>query len=92
MTKFIDDSKPSLPHHRFLSTFPFFSPTLRLLTITTTRKDECESLSVPSSLRPHGLGLARLLCPWNSSGKNTGVGCHFLLQKIFPTQGSNQDL
>ena len=32
---------------------------------------------------------ARLLCPWNSPGKNTGVGCHSLLQKIFPTQESN---
>ena len=28
-------------------------------------------------------------CPWNSLGKITGVGCHFLLQGIFPTQGSN---
>ena len=34
-------------------------------------------------------GPARLLCPWDSPGKNTGVGCHFLLQRIFPTQGSN---
>ena len=34
-------------------------------------------------------GLARLLCPWNSLGKNTGVGCHSLLQGIFLTQGSN---
>ena len=42
-----------------------------------------------NSLRPHGLQPARLLCPWNSPGKNTGVGCHFLLQGIFPTQGSN---
>ena len=32
---------------------------------------------------------ARLLCPWVSSGKNTGVGCHALFQGIFPTQGSN---
>ena len=31
----------------------------------------------------------RLLCPRNSSGKNTRVGCHSLLQGIFPTQGSN---
>ena len=31
----------------------------------------------------------RLLCPWDSPGKNTGEGCHFLLQGIFPTQGSN---
>ena len=27
--------------------------------------------------------------PWDSPGKNTGMGCHFLLQEIFPTQGSN---
>ena len=30
-----------------------------------------------------------LLCPWDSPGKNTGVISHFLLQGIFPTQGSN---
>ena len=35
---------------------------------------------------------ARLLCPWNSPGKNTEAGCHFLLQGIFPTQGSNARL
>ena len=29
------------------------------------------------------------LCPWDSPGENTGVGCHALLQEIFPTQGSN---
>ena len=29
------------------------------------------------------------LCPWNFPSKNTGVGCHFLLQGIFPNQGSN---
>ena len=29
------------------------------------------------------------LCPWDSPGKNTGVGCHFLHQGIFPIQGSN---
>ena len=32
---------------------------------------------------------ARLLCPWNFPGNNTGVGCHFFLQGIFPTQKSN---
>ena len=32
------------------------------------------------------------LCPWNSRGKNTGVGCHFLLLRIFQTQGSNLGL
>ena len=34
--------------------------------------------------RPQGLWPTRLLCPWDSPGKNTGVGCHFLLQGIFP--------
>ena len=32
------------------------------------------------------------LCPWNSPGKNTRVASHFLLQRIFPTQGSNPGL
>ena len=35
---------------------------------------------------------ARLLCPWDSPGKNTGVGCHALLQGIFLTQRSNLSL
>ena len=30
-------------------------------------------LVVSYSLQPHGLGLARLLCPWNSPGKNAGA-------------------
>ena len=34
----------------------------------------------------------RLLCPWDFSGNNIGVGCHFLLQGIFPTQGLNLHL
>ena len=41
----------------------------------------------PNSLQPHGLEPTRLLCPWDFPGKDTGVGCHFLLQGIFPTQG-----
>ena len=32
------------------------------------------------SVRPHRRQPTRLLCPWDSPGKNTGVGCHFLLQ------------
>ena len=34
---------------------------------------------VSDSLPPHGLQPAKLLCLWNSPGKNTGVGCHSLL-------------
>ena len=41
------------------------------------------------SLWLHGLQHTRLLCPWNSPGKNTGVVYHALLQGIFLTQGSN---
>ena len=44
-------------------------------------------LLFPTLLRPHGL-----LCPWNCPGKNTTVSCHFLLQGIFMTQGSNLPL
>ena len=47
----------------------------------------CVSHSVVSnSLRPHGLQPATL-CPWNSPGKNTGVGCHFgwALKNCFQT-------
>ena len=35
---------------------------------------------VSDSVRPHRRQPSRLPCPWNSPGKNTGVGCHFLLQ------------
>ena len=44
------------------------------------------------SLRPRGWWPTRLLCPWTFPGKSTGVGCHFLLQGIFLTQGSNLGL
>ena len=47
---------------------------------------------VSESLQPYGWQPARLLCPWDSPGKNTGVGCHALLQEIFPTQGLNPSL
>ena len=40
-------------------------------------------------LQPHRLQPARLFCPWDFPGKDTGMGCHFLLQRIFQTQESN---
>ena len=54
----------------------------------------CVSRSVMSNcLWPHGLQPARRLCPWNFPGKNTGVGCHFLLHGIFPPkEGFNSSL
>ena len=39
-------------------------------------------LVMSNSLQPHRLQTTRLLCLWNSPGKNPGVGCHFLLQGI----------
>ena len=63
---------------------------------------------VPRCFPPHGGGLLAKssltlatpwtiacqapLCPWDSPGKHTEVGCHFLLQGIFPTQGWNSCL
>ena len=45
-----------------------------------------------NSLWSHGLQPTRFLCPWDFPGKNPGVGCHFFLQEIFPTQRLNLDL
>ena len=45
-----------------------------------------------NSVQPYGQQPTRLLCLQDSLGKNTGVGCHFLLHGIFPTQGSNLGL
>ena len=44
----------------------------------------CLTLGIPWTIQP-----TRFLCPWDFPGKNTGVGCHSLLQGIFLTQGSN---
>ena len=54
----------------------------------------CQATSFLSdSLCPYGLEpTMQLLCPLDSLGKNTGVGCHALLQGIFLTQESNLGL
>ena len=43
----------------------------------------CPTFCDPMNCSPQGS------CPWDSPGKNSGVGSHALLQGIFPTQGSN---
>ena len=63
----------------------------------TTRKIRARNVRVlshpvMSTLPSYGLEPARLLCPWGSPGKNTGVGSHSLLQAISLTQGLNLDL
>ena len=45
-----------------------------------------------AALQPHGLQPARFLCPQNCPSNKIGVGNHSLLQRIFPTQGSNSSL
>ena len=47
----------------------------------------CVYSAMSNSLPSHELQPTRLLCPWDSPGKNTGVGCHALLQGIFPGPG-----
>ena len=39
-----------------------------------------KSLQLCPTVRPHRWQPTRLPCPWDSPGKNAGVGCHFLLQ------------
>ena len=56
-------------------------------------QSESENHSVVSdSQQPHDLQPSRLLHPWNSLDKSTGVGCHVLFQGTFLTQGSNPGL
>ena len=49
----------------------------------------CLPLCEPTDIFGTPCNPARLLCPWDFPGKNTGVGCCFLLWGIFPTQGLN---
>ena len=50
----------------------------------TLDSDECSLLSwIQLFVTPWNVA-AGFLCPWDSPGKNTGGGCHFLLQEIFP--------
>ena len=76
-------------HCMFSATFSFW---FNILFVRFIHVGESESVShsvMSNSLWLHGLQPARLLCPWNSPGKNTGVGNHFLLQGIFSTHASN---
>ena len=51
-----------------------------------------EKVKVKSLSRAQLFATPWLRHPWDFPGKSTGVGCHFLLQGIFPTQGSNPGL
>ena len=64
-----------------------YSQILRTSLVLLSALRSCSVVS--SSLWSHGLRAAKLLCPWDFPGKNTGVGCHFLLQGSFLTRGLN---
>ena len=70
--------------------FPFHSFPLSYCTfhcVCVHAKSLLSCLTLCNPMNP--MEPTRFLCPWNYPGKNTGVGCHFLLQEIFPTQGWN---
>ena len=55
--------------------------------LALTRTSRARVPQVLTAFLARATCIARLLCPWDSSGKDTGVGCHFLFQGIFATQG-----
>ena len=63
-----------------------------LLHLLSFYSNYCVCEHLVDSLQTYGLQSVRLLCPWDSPDKNTGVRCHFLLQGIFPSQGLNLGL
>ena len=61
------------------------NPSLPIQETLSEEPDESQSVScsvVSDSLRPYGLEPTRLLCPWDSLGKNTGVGSYALRQGL----------
>ena len=58
-----------------------------LLSLHKSYEHCCRSVT-SDSLWPQGLYPARLLCPWDFPDKNTGVGCHVLLQGNLPDAGT----
>ena len=80
---FLSEFPSRLGHHRTLSRVPW----AMTLWCGCVIAKSCLTL-----LWLHEQEPTRLLCPWDFPGKNTGVVCHFLLQAIFPTQGSNPSL
>ena len=68
--------------HEYLSCLVISNSLYVWVLVTQSCPTLCNPWTVP----------ARLLCTWDSPGKNTGVGCHALLQGVFPTQWSNPGL
>ena len=69
------------------NTHPYVHCSIIYNSLCIDKEDVCVSvhLVVSSSLRPHGLQPAMLLCLWDYPSKNTGMGCHALLQVSWPS-------
>ena len=68
---------------------PLGMMSLKSIHVVSHERESVSHSVVSDSLPHHGLYPIRLLCPWDFPSKNIGVGRHFLLQGIFPTQRSN---
>ena len=68
------------PRSRTSSFFPLRSPHSSPYRQLANTAAAAKSLQSCPTLRRHRQQPTRLPCPWDSRGKNTGVGCHFLLQ------------
>ena len=86
-------------NHRTTREVPFYSNIPEdQLRFPPVKERPGRRLNRPSCTKPHmrmptlsrSPPPRRLLCPWDSPGKNPGSGCHALLQGIFPAEGSNQ--
>ena len=73
----------------FFPDFRVFSMTLVFCSVNRHVCYCSVTKSCPTLFLSHGQQFARLLCLWDFPGKNTEVGCDFLLKGIFPTQESN---
>ena len=84
------EGKLCVPSFPFISLLGKFIPCLCACMLKSLQL--CLTLCELSHTESYELQPARLLWPWDSPGKNTGVGCHALLQGIFLTQGLNPHL
>ena len=74
---------PARLSFRFDGAIKSFATKQKLREVSTTKPVQFNRSVMSYFLRPHGLQHARLLCQWDSPGKNTGVGCHFLLHLAY---------
>ena len=69
--------------------YSIINPLLSNQNLTQYESESINCSVKSSSLQSHGLKPTRLLCPWDSPGKNTEVGSHSFIKQLFLTQGSN---